>query len=223
MLEFFSAATGTGSISSGLHSRGPFPRSRQCGERGLLANCYDGQPSLCFAVMPEAGLPAVARGGLLSPPSRRLRRAAFAPLRERRLVPVEGIEPPVLAEHDFESCASTSSATRALVSLYIRPRAAAILQPFSGDLIAKSVAKTQPVKLAAFEGQFQTEKGAPLRIGGLPDEAARETRHAIEIPYGLSLLAYGDPQSVVKGLNDFPPDVPPPVAIVHLSFHIMVA
>ena len=29
------------------------------------------------------------------------------------VVPVEGIEPPLLAEHDFESCASTSSATRA--------------------------------------------------------------------------------------------------------------
>ena len=99
----------------------------------------------------------------------------------------------------------------------------AILQPFSGDLLAKSVAQTQPVKLAAFEGQFQTEKGAPLRIGGLPDETARETRYAIEIPYGLSLLAYGDPQSTIKGLNDFPPDVHPPVAIVHLSFQIMVA
>src|SRR5579871_2449768 len=40
-------------------------------------------------------------------------------LRKQRLVPVEGIEPPLLAEHDFESCASTSSATRALgVSIY---------------------------------------------------------------------------------------------------------
>jgi cytochrome bd ubiquinol oxidase subunit I len=99
----------------------------------------------------------------------------------------------------------------------------AILQPLSGDYLAKSVAKTQPVKLAAFEGQFQTEKGAPLRVGGIPDEAAGETRHAIEIPYALSLLAYGDPNAVVKGLNDFPADKRPPVAIVHISFQIMVA
>ena len=35
------------------------------------------------------------------------------------VVPVEGIEPPLLAEHDFESCASTSSATRARCYLYI--------------------------------------------------------------------------------------------------------
>ncbi|HEV2834949.1 MAG TPA: cytochrome ubiquinol oxidase subunit I [Pyrinomonadaceae bacterium] len=99
----------------------------------------------------------------------------------------------------------------------------AILQPLSGDYLAKSVAKTQPVKLAAFEGQFKTEQGAPLRIGGIPDESAGVTRHAIEIPYALSILAYGDPNAVVKGLNDFPADERPPVAIVHISFQIMVA
>jgi len=99
----------------------------------------------------------------------------------------------------------------------------AILQPLTGDLIAKTVAKTQPVKLAAFEGQFQTEQAAPLRIGGIPDEPRGETRYAIEVPYALSILAYGDPHATVKGLNDFPADVRPPVAIVHISFQIMVA
>src|SRR6266849_2721915 len=49
---------------------------------------------------------------------------------------------------------------------------AAILQPLSGDLLAKMVAKNLPVKLAALEGQFATEKGAPLRIGGIPDEGS---------------------------------------------------
>jgi cytochrome d ubiquinol oxidase subunit I len=101
--------------------------------------------------------------------------------------------------------------------------ASAILQPFSGDLLAKSVAKTQPVKLAAFEGQFETETGAPLRIGGIPNETARTTRYAIEVPYALSILAYGDPHAVVKGLNEFPTDAHPPVAIVHVAFQIMVA
>jgi len=43
---------------------------------------------------------------------------------------------------------------------------AAVLQPLSGDLLAKMVARNLPVKLAALEGQFATEKGAPLRIGG---------------------------------------------------------
>jgi cytochrome d ubiquinol oxidase subunit I len=99
----------------------------------------------------------------------------------------------------------------------------AVLQPLSGDILAKTVAKNQPIKLAAMEGQFETEKAAPLRIGGIPDEAAKVTRYAIELPYGLSFLAYGDPNAEVAGLNDFPADQHPPVAIVHFSFQIMVA
>ena len=98
-----------------------------------------------------------------------------------------------------------------------------ILQPISGDLLAKRVAKTQPVKLAAFEGQFETQTGAPFRIGGIPDEEAGVTRYAIEIPYLLSILAHGAPKSVVIGLNEFPPDQRPPVAIVHMAFQVMVA
>ena len=81
---------------------------------------------------------------------------------------------------------------------------AAILQPFSGDILAKAVAKNQPVKLAAMEGQFETEQSAPLRIGGIPDEEKRETPYAIEIPYALSILAFGDPNATVRGLNEFP-------------------
>ncbi|HET6976487.1 MAG TPA: cytochrome ubiquinol oxidase subunit I [Pyrinomonadaceae bacterium] len=98
----------------------------------------------------------------------------------------------------------------------------AVLQPLSGDRLAKLVAHTQPVKLAGFEGQFHTEKGAAFHIGGIPDEAAGETRYAIRIPYLLSVLAYGDPHAVVKGLNDFPADQRPPVAIVHIAFQIMI-
>ena len=99
---------------------------------------------------------------------------------------------------------------------------AAMLQPVSGDLSARFVAHWQPVKLAAMEGHFKTERGAPLRIGGWPDEAAGETRYAIEIPYGLSLLAFEDPTAEVKGLLDFPRQDWPPVAIVHVAFQVMV-
>ncbi len=99
----------------------------------------------------------------------------------------------------------------------------AILQPISGDMLGGMLARYQPVKLAAMEGQFKTEQGAPLRIGGLPDEQTATTRYAIEIPYGLSLLAFKDPNAVVKGLEDFPRDLWPPVAIVHIAFQVMVA
>ncbi|MGH9839739.1 MAG: cytochrome ubiquinol oxidase subunit I [Blastocatellia bacterium] len=99
----------------------------------------------------------------------------------------------------------------------------AVLQPLSGDLLAKAVARNQPAKLAAFEGHFKTERGAPLRIGGMPDEAAGVTRYALEIRYGLSLLAFNDPHAVVKGLEEFPRDQWPPVAVVHIAFQIMIA
>ena len=57
----------------------------------------------------------------------------------------------------------------------------------------------------------------------MPDEESATTPHAIEIPYGLSLLAFHDPKAVVRGLEDFPRDVWPPVAIVHIAFQVMVA
>ncbi len=99
---------------------------------------------------------------------------------------------------------------------------AAILQPLSGDLSARTVAHWQPVKLASLEGQFQSERGAPLRIGGIPDADARVTRYAVEIPHGLSLLAFHDLNAEVRGLNDFPRENWPPIAPVHMSFQIMV-
>ncbi|HJZ11698.1 MAG TPA: cytochrome ubiquinol oxidase subunit I [Acidobacteriota bacterium] len=99
---------------------------------------------------------------------------------------------------------------------------AAFLQPFSGDQLARAVARNQPVKLAAFEGHFDTEKGAAMRIGGLPDEESATTRYAIEIPYALSLLAFHDPHATVRGLKDFPRELWPPVAVVHIAFQIMV-
>lgn len=99
---------------------------------------------------------------------------------------------------------------------------AAILQPLSGDISARYVAKQQPVKLAAMEGDFVTMRGAPLRIGGIPNEAERKTPYAIEIPKGLSFLATHDFNAEIKGLNDFPVNEWPPVAIVHIAFQIMV-
>jgi len=98
----------------------------------------------------------------------------------------------------------------------------AILQPVSGDLLAKAVARNQPVKLAAFEGHFETQRGAPLRIGGIPNEKERETPYALEIPYGLSLLAFQDFNASVAGLNEFDPALWPPVAVVHVAFQVMV-
>jgi len=99
----------------------------------------------------------------------------------------------------------------------------AILQPLSGDLLTREVARDQPAKLAAFEAVFRTQQGAPFTIGGIPDSQRETMRYAIEIPKGLSLLLHGDPQAPVTGLDAFPPDQRPPVGILHTTFQLMVA
>ena len=99
---------------------------------------------------------------------------------------------------------------------------AALLQPFSGDFSTRQVGRNQPVKLAALEGQWETMRGAPLRLGGLPDDAAEVTRYALEIPHGLSLLALHDGNGEIAGLKSFPREDRPPARVVHLAFQIMV-
>jgi cytochrome d ubiquinol oxidase subunit I len=97
------------------------------------------------------------------------------------------------------------------------------LQIVSGDYSARAVARLQPAKLAAMEAHYRTQSGAPLLIGGLPDDRTRTTRHAIVIPRGLSLLLAGDPDARVAGLEEFPQDDWPKVRIVHWAFDLMVA
>ncbi len=98
----------------------------------------------------------------------------------------------------------------------------ALLQPLSGDLSAKDIAKRQPEKLAAMEAHFHTEKAAPLIIGGIPNEKEERVDFAIKLPGLLSFLAFGDFNAEVKGLSDFPKDERPPVLITHIAFQIMV-
>jgi cytochrome d ubiquinol oxidase subunit I len=112
---------------------------------------------------------------------------------------------------------------RALSIALVVGAPAAVLQPLSGDLSARTVARYQPAKLAAMESHFETARRAPLVIGGWPDMERRETKYAIEVPAGLSLLAFHDPNAEVKGLDRFPRQDWPHVPIVHAAFQIMVA
>ena len=97
------------------------------------------------------------------------------------------------------------------------------LQIVSGDANARFLSTAQPTKLAAMEGLFQTTSGAPLQIGGLADPTTGKVYYAIEIPHGLSLLATGDPNATIKGLNAFPRNDWPIVEATHLSFDGMVS
>jgi cytochrome d ubiquinol oxidase subunit I len=99
---------------------------------------------------------------------------------------------------------------------------AAVVQAVSGDALARVTARNQPTKLAAMEGDFQTLSGAPLRIGGLPDVRTRQTKYAIDIPDGLSLLAFHSPHAIVAGLDKTPRDEWPNVLVVHIAFETMI-
>lgn len=106
----------------------------------------------------------------------------------------------------------TSAFNRAALTIGLLVGApAAILQPISGDIAARYVARRQPAKLAAMEAVYTTQAGAPLKV--IP---------GVEIPYALSLLAFHDPNAVVKGLDSIPRDEWPNVGAVHFSFNVMV-
>ncbi|MGR6968433.1 cytochrome ubiquinol oxidase subunit I [Streptomyces cynarae] len=90
-----------------------------------------------------------------------------------------------------------------------------------GDWAARFLAHYQPVKLAAMEGVYRTGDHVPLTIAGIA--GPRGLRYGLRIPDGLSLLVGYSPNTVVKGLEEVPPDQRPPVTGVHLAFDLMVA
>ncbi|MVT09376.1 cytochrome ubiquinol oxidase subunit I [Chitinophaga tropicalis] len=99
---------------------------------------------------------------------------------------------------------------------------AAILQPLSGDISAKDVAKRQPAKLAAMEAHYHTEAAAPLILGGIPDDEKQEVKYAVKLPGMLSFMVHSDFNTPVTGLDKVPENDRPPVAITHFAFQIMV-
>jgi cytochrome bd ubiquinol oxidase subunit I len=98
----------------------------------------------------------------------------------------------------------------------------AIAQPISGDRSAKEIAVAQPSKLAAAEALLRTTRAAPLHVGGWPDLRTGEIRGAVRIPKGLSLLAHGDREAIVIGLDQTPRADWPPVVQTRTAFQVMV-
>src|SRR3989441_1730192 len=93
----------------------------------------------------------------------------------------------------------------------------------SGDLEGLQVTKYQPVKLAAMEGLFQTERGAGIVILGQPNTATGRLDNPIIVPNVLSFLTYRRWTAQVRGLNAFPPNQrPDSIELLYYSYHIMV-
>jgi len=104
-----------------------------------------------------------------------------------------------------------------LMAVFVAP-----LQPIVGDLHGLNTLEHQPAKVAAMEGLWETERGAPLKLFGWPDEAEERTKYAVEIPKLSSLILTHDLNGEVKGLKEWHPDERPPVAVVFWSFRVMV-
>ncbi|MBE0365726.1 cytochrome d ubiquinol oxidase subunit I [Pseudoalteromonas ulvae UL12] len=95
------------------------------------------------------------------------------------------------------------------------------LQVFVGDLHGLNTLEHQPQKIAAMEGVWHTQKGAPLLLFAIPDEAQKTNHFEVAIPNMASLILTHDLQGEIKGLNEFEGEHPP-VKPVFFAFRIMV-
>jgi len=101
---------------------------------------------------------------------------------------------------------------------------AALLQLYpTGDAQGVLVSRYQPVTLAAMEGLFVSQEGAPLAILGQPDVQNRRVDNPLIIPKALSFLTYRAWTAEVRGLDSFPEsDWPDFIPLVYYSYHVMV-
>lgn len=99
---------------------------------------------------------------------------------------------------------------------------AVILQAILGDMSARGVARNQPMKLAAMEGVFETQSGAPLVLFGVPDAEEQKVHYELSIPKLLSFLTFHDTDSEIKGLNEVPRPDWPNVKAVFTTYRIML-
>jgi cytochrome d ubiquinol oxidase subunit I len=97
------------------------------------------------------------------------------------------------------------------------------MQMLIGDMHGLNTLKHQPAKIAAIEGIWETKKGAPLKLFGLPNNELEQTTHTIEVPKLGSIILAHDINGEIKGLKEWPKDErTDAVFIVFWAFRIMV-
>jgi cytochrome d ubiquinol oxidase subunit I len=102
---------------------------------------------------------------------------------------------------------------------------AAIVSPIqiaAGDAHGLNTLEHQPRKIAAIEGHYETVKGAPLILFGIPNAKEKRMDYVVEIPYLGSLILTHTLDGEIKGMNTWPVDEQPPMGIVFYAFRIMV-
>ena len=113
-------------------------------------------------------------------------------------------------------------ARRSLMIGLVLAAVASLLVVGAGHWHAVQVAETQPAKLAAFEGLYETQDGVGMVIWGFPDEANQTVRFRIAVPKLLSLLISFNPNSTVTGLDQFPVEEWPPISLSFYPYHLMI-
>lgn len=96
------------------------------------------------------------------------------------------------------------------------------LQLLIGDLHGLNTFEHQPAKIAAMEGHWETQRGAPLLIFAVPDPEQERNRFELKVPQLGSLILTHEFQGEVRGLKSWPRDERPPVLVVFYTFRIMV-
>jgi cytochrome d ubiquinol oxidase subunit I len=96
------------------------------------------------------------------------------------------------------------------------------LQIVAGDLHGLNTVAHQPMKVAAMEAHFETRRGQPLILLGIPDSDSATVRYALEIPRAGSVLLGGAADAEVAGLDRLAREDWPHVPTVFYCFRIMV-
>jgi len=104
-----------------------------------------------------------------------------------------------------------------IMAVFVAP-----MQLAAGDLHGLNTLEHQPAKVAAMEGLWETQRGAPLLLFGWPDQLQETTRFRIAVPKLSSIILTHDPEGEVKGLKEWSAEDRPPVLWVFWSFRLMV-
>jgi cytochrome d ubiquinol oxidase subunit I len=95
-------------------------------------------------------------------------------------------------------------------------------QVLMGDFHGLNTLEHQPAKIAAMEGNWETQSNVPLLLFAIPDQENQTNHFELGIPSLASIILKHDPDGVVPGLDAVPVDEQPPVAGVFWSFRVMV-
>ena len=139
----------------------------------------------------------------------------------------------VLGISAWHLLAATNSAlfSRAARIALIVSGVASLAAATSGHSQAQYTARTQPMKLAAMEGLWNSEQPASFSLFAIQDEANRTGYRELNLPYLLSVLGYNNLTAKVEGMKALQTqyeqtygagDYIPPVTAVYWSFRIMV-